>query len=237
MIIIIPARMESERLPSKPLLRINSKTLLQHTYERASKVPQATRVLVATDSQDICDEVCRFGGGVVFDDSVAYKNGTQRVAAAATIKGFDRDDYIVNWQVDEPMLEINDVSMMYENRNSIGAVDTMVSKLSGEYIEQMNRDMVKVAINPTNYCKWFSRQRISTWGHVGIYGYTMSTLQEIKRIPVSSNSNFESLEQISWLDFDFSIRAHQISGLPLSINNREDIEAFRSIIASIERLS
>ncbi len=236
MIVIIPARMESERLAGKPLLRVSGKTLLQRTYERASKVPEATRVIVATDSKDISNEVCRFGGGLVFDDSNKYKNGTHRVAAAARIKNIARDEYIVNWQVDEPMIDPSDVSMMYQNR-WVGGIDTLVASLSGdEYVSQLNTDLVKAAVSPTNYCKWFSRQRISAWGHVGIYGYSMHMLQEVRKCPISKNAEHESLEQLSWLDFDFSIRAHEISGMPLSVNSKDDFEAFRSIIESYERV-
>ena len=55
--IVIPARLQSTRLPRKMLLRETGKSLLQHTFEAASKARKAAGVCVATDHGDIESEV------------------------------------------------------------------------------------------------------------------------------------------------------------------------------------
>ena len=54
--IIIPARLASKRLPNKPLLEINSKTMIEHVWENAINSKIGT-VIVATDSQEIIDVI------------------------------------------------------------------------------------------------------------------------------------------------------------------------------------
>ncbi|MEN6367449.1 MAG: 3-deoxy-manno-octulosonate cytidylyltransferase, partial [Thermoguttaceae bacterium] len=57
--IVIPARLASTRLPRKLLLRETGKSLIQHTYESASRAERPSGICVATDHADIFDEVRR----------------------------------------------------------------------------------------------------------------------------------------------------------------------------------
>ncbi len=65
--IVIPARLASTRLPRKLLLRETGKSLIQHTYEAASRATLACGVCVATDHEEILAEVRGFGGQVAND--------------------------------------------------------------------------------------------------------------------------------------------------------------------------
>ena len=49
-IVIIPARMKSTRLPGKPLKIINNKPLIYWTWKNCSKAIAASKIFVATDS-------------------------------------------------------------------------------------------------------------------------------------------------------------------------------------------
>ena len=50
--IVIPARLQSSRLPKKLIKEINGKTLIEHVCLRAKKI-QCDSVVVATDSLSI----------------------------------------------------------------------------------------------------------------------------------------------------------------------------------------
>ena len=50
---IIPARYESVRLPGKPLADISGKSLIQRTWEQASKANCIQEVIIATDSKTL----------------------------------------------------------------------------------------------------------------------------------------------------------------------------------------
>ncbi len=60
--IVIPARLASTRLPEKLLLRAGGKSILQHTYESASRARVAAGVVVAVDDVRLAEEVESFGG-------------------------------------------------------------------------------------------------------------------------------------------------------------------------------
>ena len=91
---VIPARFGSARLPGKPLLDLGGKSLIQHTYERASRTRNVSRVIVATDDARISEEVRAFGGEAVMTSS-EHPTGTDRIAEVA--RGLDCD-YVVNVQ-------------------------------------------------------------------------------------------------------------------------------------------
>ena len=60
-IILIPSRMAATRLPNKPLLKINNKSMIMHVYDKALE-SNIGDVFVATSDQIIFDEVKSNGG-------------------------------------------------------------------------------------------------------------------------------------------------------------------------------
>ena len=80
--IVIPARLNSTRLPEKLLLAETGKPLIQHTYESAQRATRPKGIIVAADHQSIAEAVQQFGGTVVMTDPEA-PSGTDRVAEVA----------------------------------------------------------------------------------------------------------------------------------------------------------
>ena len=60
-IILIPSRLGASRLPNKPLLKINNKSLIIHVYEKG-KSANIGEVYVATGDQEIFQEVVKNNG-------------------------------------------------------------------------------------------------------------------------------------------------------------------------------
>lgn len=117
----IPARYGSSRLPGKPLLKINEKTIIQLVYEQVMKVNNNTTVLddivVLTDDDRIMDEVSSFHGN-------AYKitqdclNGTDRIIYYLMEKYSDYDLnelVVVNVQGDEPFIKPENIIKAVDN--------------------------------------------------------------------------------------------------------------------------
>ena len=75
-VIIIPSRLDAERLPNKPLELINNKEMILHVYEAAKKTN--SEVLVATPDQKIIDVVNQSKGQAVLT-SVDHQTGTDRI--------------------------------------------------------------------------------------------------------------------------------------------------------------
>src|SRR5690554_4250352 len=99
---MIPARLESTRLPRKLLLSDTGKPLIQYTWEAACRATELDEVLVATDSEEIAAVVRGFGGRAVMTGD--HPSGTDRIAAAARAAHLSAD-LVVNLQGDEPELD------------------------------------------------------------------------------------------------------------------------------------
>ncbi len=110
--IVIPARLQSSRLPRKLLLRETGKSVLQHTFEAASRARKPSGVWVATDAQEIVDEVRRFGGRAELTDPSAA-SGTDRVAELA--RRLPVADIVVNVQGDEPEISAEAIDAVIDN--------------------------------------------------------------------------------------------------------------------------
>ena len=64
-IIIIPSRVAATRLPNKPLLNINNKSLIMHVYEKAQE-SKIGEVYVATCDQEIASEVKKMEANILW---------------------------------------------------------------------------------------------------------------------------------------------------------------------------
>ncbi|MBQ8436188.1 MAG: NTP transferase domain-containing protein [Alphaproteobacteria bacterium] len=97
---MIPVRMASSRLPNKPLININGKTLVQRVYENVKNAIDGD-IYIAAGDQVIIDECEKFGAKAILTDP-ALPSGTDRIAAA--LKQIDPDgskyDIVVNFQGD-----------------------------------------------------------------------------------------------------------------------------------------
>src|SRR4051812_35450363 len=100
-VIVIPARLASTRLPSKPLADIHGKPMIQWVYERAKKAQGVARTIVATDDEKVARVVRGLGGEVILT-SPDLQSGTDGFAAVAL--EIPADIY-VNVQGDEPLID------------------------------------------------------------------------------------------------------------------------------------
>ena len=100
-IVVIPARYGSVRLPGKPLVTLAGKPMVQLVYERAQQAKRVHRVLVATDDQRIVDAVKGFGGEARMTRP-DHRTGTERIAEVAA---HETGDVFLNVQGDEPLTQ------------------------------------------------------------------------------------------------------------------------------------
>src|SRR5262245_10118999 len=98
---IIPARLNSSRLPGKVLINIGEKPMLQHVYEKALK-SNANSIIIATDSIEIKTIAEKFADKVLMTDE-KHRSGTERIAEVVTQLNLKDDEIIVNVQGDEPL--------------------------------------------------------------------------------------------------------------------------------------
>ncbi|RLA80489.1 MAG: 3-deoxy-manno-octulosonate cytidylyltransferase [Deltaproteobacteria bacterium] len=237
-VLIIPARYASERLPGKPLIEIRGKPLIQYTYERA-RASSVDDVIVATDDPRILDRVEGFGGRAVLT-SPAHPSGTDRVAEVAT--RIDAD-VIVNLQGDEPLIDpayIDKAIAPFSQTEGI-QVTTLVAPLREEELDDPN--VVKVVLDHESYALYFSRAPIPFsrddpgkvregvhWKHIGLYAYRRDFLLMITRLPPSPLEEEEKLEQLRVLENGYRIKAVPVPGHPGGVDTWEDLRRIEPLL-------
>ncbi len=230
-VIIIPSRLESTRLPRKPLVDICGKSLIQRVYEVANKT-KAKNVYIATDDNEIFDHVNNFSENVIMT-SKDHISGTDRIHEAANKLKLNSDQIIINLQGDEPFVPINLVDSLAESFNSSNCdIGTVITKfLDDEDI--LNPNSVKVSISNTNKALYFSRSVIPNnftnnlqnyHRHIGIYAYRKSTLDRLVVLPPSNLELLEKLEQLRFIENSFTIKTLNYSGnIPPGIDTQADL--------------
>ncbi|KAI9578164.1 hypothetical protein GQX74_015779 [Glossina fuscipes] len=101
-IVMIPARLSSNRFPNKPLAEIGGKPMIIRTIESAEK-SGAKRIIVATDHKKI-NNLVKKNGTEVYITKKKYRSGTERLFEVIDQLKFEDDQVIVNLQVDEPCI-------------------------------------------------------------------------------------------------------------------------------------
>lgn len=239
--IVIPARLASTRLPRKLLLRETGKTLIQHTYEAARRAKRPSGICVATDHEEILEEVRRFGGVAYLTDPNA-PSGTDRVAEV--VRRFLPDvDIAVNLQGDEPDLSGESIDLAIELLEA--SPDAVMSTLATPIRSRAQLEdpaCVKVVFDASGRALYFSRSPIpcprhwddgllaaeppSFYQHVGLYAYRRDFLLELSQMPPSRKENIEKLEQLRVLDAGYAILVGVVDQPTFGIDTPEDYRRF-----------
>jgi 3-deoxy-manno-octulosonate cytidylyltransferase (CMP-KDO synthetase) len=239
-IIVIPARYASTRLPGKPLLDIRGKPMIQWVYERAKQVQNAHAVIVATDDERILKAVQAFGGEARMTSS-SLASGTDRVAAIA--QEVSADVY-VNVQGDEPMIDPRSIEkamdLVVSGRYPMGTVMTPLrspEELSNPAVVKVVTDLEGRALYFSRFPIPYSRQsapalggRFASQRHVGLYVYNRETLLKLTGLPVSSLEVAESLEQLRALENGIPIGVAEVESLSIGVDTPEELEKVRQVL-------
>ncbi len=231
-IIMIPARMDSKRLPGKPMLVAGGKPLVHWTYERAKRT-EADYVIVATPDREI-GRYCREHGLIFWPTRKDHPTGTHRCAEVLEElqRGPSEIGVVVNWQVDEPLVEPGAVNrLMGVFRGAEIRIATIVSR--DELHGPDDSNTVKAAMSNDHaywnrQVQWFSRApMLGSVGHCGVYAFCPNMLLGLGGLEPTRLSKAESLEQLAWIEAGFKIGAIETERLPLSINTQADWEEFK----------
>lgn len=207
--VLIPARYLSSRLPGKPLLKFQNKTIIEHVYDQAC-ASEASSVHIATDDERIAEEAKRFGAQVCMTHS-EHRSGTDRIAQAVTELGCDDDEIIVNLQGDEPQMPAVNIKQVAEllAANEHAAIATLYTKITDQH-DYSDPDIVKLVITHDQQAIYFSRasipfvrdevinehSQLPLYRHVGLYAYRTCYLKKFVSYPPTALEKLERLEQL-----------------------------------------
>jgi 3-deoxy-manno-octulosonate cytidylyltransferase (CMP-KDO synthetase) len=233
---IIPARYASSRFPGKPLADIAGKPMIQRVYERARRSSRLQRLLVATDDERILEAVRAFGGEALLTGS-HHPSGTDRLAEACRLLGFDDEDLVVNIQGDEPLLQPVMVDLLVDAL--IQSPDCPMATLacdSSDATAFANPNVVKVVVDAHWRALYFSRAPIPHrrddanapqvfLRHLGFYAYRQAFLQQFTHYPPGKLERLEQLEQLRALEYGHSIQVALSPVETRGIDTPEDLQA------------
>lgn len=244
-IVIVPARLNSQRLPNKLIEKIGNRFLFQIVYENISQSKYVEKVIIATDSKQIIDicENLKFKYILTPD---YFQSGTDRICW--TIEQLNENyDLIINVQGDEPLLSSEDLDNFIEFiRDKEFDVATMIAKINN--IDDIyNSNIVKVVLNNKNEAMYFSRSQIphkrdgfekidlnqeTYFKHIGVYAYRPQSLQVFSNLPQSSYEKSEKLEQLRLLQHGYRYLCFEIMKDLISVDTIEDLEKVKNLLSN-----
>jgi len=232
-LIVIPARYGSTRLPGKALKLLAGKPVVQYVYEACLKA-NVGEVLIATENQIVVDAAARFGAKAVLT-SESCQSGTDRVYEAAQGRS---EKFIINVQGDEPFLNpttVQKIAALLQKDPSCDIATAVAPTLDEEKIN--NPNCVKAVLNKDGKALYFSRSRvpykreiteenknIPYWQHCGIYGYRREALERFVSLPPSPLEKLEKLEQLRALEDGLTIKCIEIAPAGPAIDTAQDLQ-------------
>ena len=221
-IVIIPARLKSERLPEKPLKLILNKPMINWTFE-AARESSADEVKIATDSNKIFDN---FSKGDAFITDSNHLSGTDRTFEVANMLKLEDHDIVINLQGDEPFIDPYDLDNLFKiMQNDKVQMATLYSKLSNK--EELNNiNIVKIQVEK-NLAKKFLRKTVfrnNIFIHQGVYAFKFKTLRDFVSWKPSKNEKKHKLEQLRAMDNGIKINAiRSVSKIHIGVDTKEDL--------------
>jgi 3-deoxy-manno-octulosonate cytidylyltransferase (CMP-KDO synthetase) len=237
-LVLIPARMASSRLPGKPLADVGGRPMIVHMLALA-QAAAIGRVAVATDSPEIAAAVQAAGGQAVMTRP-DHASGSDRIhEAMRLVDPGGRAGIVLNLQGDMPTPTPADL------RAALGpladpAVDiaTIATEIRDE-AGRTNPHMVKVVgslVAPGRMRALYFTRATAPWGegplfhHFGLYAYRRAALERFVTLPPSPLERREKLEQLRALEAGMRIDVALVGAEPLDVNTSEDLARVRDLL-------
>ena len=227
---VIPARLESTRLPRKPLRLICGRPMLAWVYEGARAASCLSQLLVATDSREILT-YCQEQAIPCTMTSREHCSGTDRVVE---VMSREPADVYVNIQGDEPMITPHHLELLLRPFEDDASTQVSTLKVAINQERARNPNNVKVVTDAADCALYFSRTPIpydregtglvQYYKHLGIYAYSSGTLARFRQLPPSKLEQTEKLEQLRFLENGVRISVVETPFDTIGVDTEEDLK-------------
>ncbi len=236
-IAIIPARLESTRLPRKVLRELAGKPMMGRVYEAARRSPLLQDVIIATDAEEVMN-VAQANGWKAQMTSTAHRSGTDRIHEVA--QRIQADVY-VNIQGDEPLARPEHIAALLQ---PMSRPEVMVStiKTPCPAHDILNPHAVKVVADKSGRALYFSRSTIpfdrdhrgdiQYFKHLGFYAYRKAALERFCNLPESTLEAAERLEQLRFLQNGIDIYVEETPFDTVGVDSEEDLRRAEKLLRS-----
>jgi 3-deoxy-manno-octulosonate cytidylyltransferase (CMP-KDO synthetase) len=232
---VIPARLDSKRLPGKVLRSIGGKAMVHWVYESAKQSPLLTGLIVAADSEEV-QQYCR-AQNIPVTMTGQHASGSDRLHEV--MEKTDGDVY-VNIQGDEPTLRPDHIDLLLKPILS-GDAEVTTLRVAIDETAAQNPNCVKVVTDERGRALYFSRSPIpfdrdGTGGiryfkHIGLYAYTRAALALFHRLPQSSLELAEKLEQLRFLQNGIPILVAETPYDTVGVDTEADLQRVIALLA------
>ena len=235
-IIIIPARMASQRFPNKPMALIDGIPMIQRVWEKA-KLANIGEVVVACCEKIVFDKINSIGGTAIMTNP-DLPSGTDRVYEIINnYPNANQFECIINLQGDMPLVNPNDIQKVSIPLMQGFDIGTLVTHISKE--EEKNINITKAKVN------WIKRENIgeaidfykkpkkvlkNIYHHIGMYSFRINSLKKFIGLKPSENELFHKLEQWRALDSNMTIGTKYIEESYFGVDTEEDLLKAENII-------
>jgi 3-deoxy-manno-octulosonate cytidylyltransferase (CMP-KDO synthetase) len=226
---VIPARLESVRLPRKPLRPIAGHPMIAWVYHRARQASSFTKLLIATDSEEIA-AYCNQAGIPVAMTSREHCSGTDRIVE---VMKSQPADIFVNIQGDEPMVTGEHIERLLQPFREDPATQVSTLKVAIRAEDARDPNNTKVVTNARGHALYFSRAKIPHdrdktgevryFKHLGIYAYSSKALATFAELPPSSLEQTERLEQLRFLENGIPIAVVETPDDTIGVDTEENL--------------
>jgi 3-deoxy-manno-octulosonate cytidylyltransferase (CMP-KDO synthetase) len=237
-IILIPARMASTRLPGKPLADIAGEPMIVRVLRRAEAAAIGP-VVVATDSPEIEAAVHKVGGRAVMTRP-DHSSGSDRIfEALGKIDPAGRAKVILNVQGDLPTIEPSNIAAAAA---LLADGEADIATLAAEIRRAEERDdpsVVKVVGTPVTPSRlralYFTRATAPSgagplYHHIGLYAFRRAALERFVALPPSPLERREKLEQLRAIEAGMRIDVAIVDAVPLGVDTPEELTRARAML-------
>lgn len=229
-LVVIPARLDSTRLPRKPMVSILGKTLIQRTCEQVEKAVSRENFVVATDSLEIFAHIEGLGYRAMMTSDKCL-TGTDRVAEIASATEYD---YYINVQGDEPLVNPEDIIKVISKIMEFpGEVINGYAAILEEDLYR-SRSIPKVVFRPDGRLLYMSRTSIpgskvdnfqKAWRQICIYSFPRNLLCEFAAMKKKTIlEEIEDIEILRFMEMGYEVRMVSLSDISIAVDNPEDVD-------------
>lgn len=225
--ILIPARLNSQRLPGKPLMDIKGKPMIIRVAEKCILAVGKDKVLVSTPDKEIAEVCNKFGISFVFS-SINCLSGTDRIYEY--IKTCD-DELIINVQGDEPMIPVSVIKDFYSKAAELNQTCVGISQIFDEtYV--LSQSIVKVAVSDDTLV-YASREAIGGVGklsertyfkHTGLYAFTRSDILKFGEYKQGTLELAENVEILRLVERGIQVKVIEVPNYGRAVDSMKDFE-------------
>ena len=231
-LVVIPARLDSTRLPRKPLLDIHGFPMIYWVAHRI-KLAGIVDYVVATDSNEILSVCAKYGIPALLT-SGKCRNGTERVAEVASLMPYE---FYCNVQGDEPLLNCSNVLALLGVKNKKNNVFYQaICSYGSEKINEYS--VVKTVLLADGSLPFFTRadiphsrdseRKFMRYKLLGLYLYSRDLLLRFSTLPIGPLEELEKVEQLRCTENGISVIGLAVVDSARSVDTPEDINFMRT---------